>query len=502
MILKYFRNFFSLNLNRLIYPFSAKFFQFLSSLAIVKLMAYLFSPEQLALWSTALSGIAFYGLIFIGPIGIYLNRNIVNWHREYEMKKIMIFHFFYIFSIGLISLPSFYIFSKSLDVSEPLLTEFLVLIIPLIFIFQVLFVSYQSYLNVFGENKGFFLATLLMSFMVLVLPLVFIFGFGQNLFQWGVGYFSANLIGAVVSLFYLYRVFKSSRKKKTFFFSSKLIKNAAIFIIPALIFAIFSWVNIHFYKYGFILLGFKLEEISFLIIGLTLSHSLFSAVEQVLTSIYSSVYQRRVSSNQEEADEYWSDTIVGFVPILMIFAWFYFSIAEYLPSILLNDSYSSIYNYLLIGGIIEISRILLNLTYLRTQGINKTYLMLKPYISSFIICLGIFSFFYYQDFLNLIFLSFLMAIMSFISFLILIFSIPKKIILKILKTLTSFFFISAILLAACFYIKEILISIDTPKIFISFFLFIFWAIFGLYTFLNDKKISTLDFSIDKEVIKK
>ena len=440
-------------------------------------MAYFFAPEQLALWSTALSGIAFYGLIFIGPIGIYFNRNIVNWHREYEMTKIMILHFFYIFSIGLISLPSFYIFSKSLDIGEPLLTEFLVLIIPLIFIFQVLFLSYQSYLNVFGENKGFFFATILMSLMVLILPLFFIFGFGQNLFQWGIGYFTANLIGAVISLFYLYRILESSKKKKTFFINFKSIKNSAKFIVPALIFAIFSWINIHFYKYGFIVLGFKLEEISFLIIGLTLSHSLFSAVEQVLTSIYSSVYQRRVSTNPGQADEYWSDTITGFVPILMIFAWFYFSIAEYLPSILLNDTYDSIYKYLLLGGLIEVCRILLNLAYLRTQGINKTYLMLKPYFLSFITCLGIFSLFYYVNFLNLILLSFLMAAMSLISFLILIFNIPKNIIFKILKDLTSFFFTSVILLVTCFFIKELLVSFETSRIFVTSFLFLFWAIY-------------------------
>ena len=284
-------------------------------------------------------------------------------------------------------------------------------------------------------------------------------------------------------------------------FDLKLLKNSATFVIPALFVAVFSWINIHFYKYGFIVLGFKLEEISFLIIGLTLSHSLFSAVEQVLTSIYSSVYQRRVSSNPEKADEYWSDTIIGFIPILMIFTWFYFSVAEYLPSLLLNESYNSIYNYLLIGGIIEVCRILLNLTYLRTQGINKTYLMLKPYFLSFIVCFGIFSFFYYLDFLNLIFLSFLMAAMSFISFLILAYNIPKEIILNILKNLTFFFIISVVFLIACFFIKEILISIETPKLLIILFLFFFWVIYGLYTVLNDKKINILNFSIEKEVIK-
>ena len=501
MILQNLRNFISLNLNRFIYPFFAKAFQFFASLIILKLMANYFLPEQLALWSTALSGIAFYGLIFIGPIGIYVNRNIVNWHKEYEMTKIMFLHFCYIFLIGLISIPPFYIFSKSLDIDEPLLTEFLILIIPLIFIFQVLFISYQSYLNIFGENKGFFFATILMSFMVMILPLGFILGFGQNLFQWGGGYLLANLIGVIISLFYLCDIFKGSKKKKSLLFDFKLLKNSATFVIPALFVAVFSWINIHFYKYGFIILGFNLEEISFLIIGLTLSHSLFSAVEQVLTSIYSSVYQRRVSSNPEKADEYWSDTTIGFIPILMIFTWFYFSVAEYLPSILLNESYNSIYNYLLIGGIIEVCRILLNLTYLRTQGINKTYLMLKPYFFSFIVCFGIFSFFYYLDFLNLIFLSFLMAAMSFISFLILVYNIPKEIILNILKNLVFFFIISVAFLIACFFIKEILISIETPKVLITLFLLLFWVIYGLYTVLNDKKIDILNFSIEKEVIK-
>ena len=465
-------------------------------------MAYYFVPDQLALWSTALSGVAFYGLIFIGPIGIYINRNIVSWHREYEMTKIMLFHFFYVFFIGLISIPPFYIFSKSLDIDEPLLTEFLILIVPLIFTFQVLFISYQSYLNIFGENKEFFFATILMSFMVLILPLGFILVFGQNLFQWGGGYLLANLIGVIISLFYLSDIFKSSKKKNIFLFNFKLLKNSATFILPALIVAIFSWISIHFYKYGFIVLGFKLEEISFLIIGLTLSHSLFSAVEQVLTSIYSSVYLRRVSSNPEKADEYWSDTIIGFIPILMIFTWFYFSVAEYLPSILLNDSYNSIYNYLLVGGIIEFCRILLNLTYLRTQGINKTYLMLKPYALSFIICFIVLIFFYYLNFLNLIFLSLLMAVMSFISFSLIIFYIPKQIILKILKNLKFFFITSVFLLAVCFFIKEILVSLEIPRIVIIFFLFMFWAIYGLYAFLNDKKINTLDFSIEKEAIKK
>ncbi len=497
MILPNLRIFFSLNSNRLIYPFFAKFFQFFASLIILKLMAYYFVPDQLALWSTALSGVAFYGLIFIGPIGIYINRNIVSWHREYEMTKIMLFHFFYVFFIGLISIPPFYIFSKSLDIDEPLLIEFLILIVPLIFIFQVLFISYQSYLNIFGENKEFFFATILMSFMVLILPLGFILVFGQNLFQWGGGYLLANIIGVIISLFYLSNIFKSSKKKNIFLFNFKLLKNSATFIFPALIVAIFSWISIHFYKYGFIVLGFKLEEISFLIIGLTLSHSLFSAVEQVLTSIYSSVYLRRVSSNPEKANEYWSDTIIGFIPILMIFTWFYFSVAEYLPTILLNESYNSIYNYLLVGGIIEVCRILLNLTYLRTQGINKTYLMLMPYLLSIIICFGIFTFFYYLDFLNLIFLSLLMAVMSLISFLILILNIPKDIILNIVKNLTFFMVISIGCLIACFFIKEILISLETPKMLITLFLLLFWATYGIYTVMNDKKINILDFSLDK-----
>lgn len=478
------------NFNGLFFPGFAKLLQFFSSLFMLKVLALNFSPEEIALWSSALSGIAFFGLIFIGPIGTYINRNLINWTNEFSLIKILFYHFCYLCLITLISVAFFYFFNNNLEDNSSNLFFFLY-IIPLILLFQVIFITYHSFLNLFGRNKEYLSISFVISVLLILLPFLFITLMGNKLIFWGLGFLFSNIIAASMSLYYLNDFIKFSITNPKLKFDKNFLDKSKVFIIPSLIFALLSWVNIHGYKFGLIYSGFSIEVISYLIVGLTLSHSLFSALEQILYAVYGSVYQRRVSLNKVNSDEYWADLMNGVIPILVVGFLGYISFIDYLPMILLSESYLSLNRILLIGGIIEVARILLNLIFLRNQGINKTKNMINPFLISYLVFCSIFTFVFFLFDFSLLIFSLIMAFISFGTFVQLLNQLSLKVINKIYVNLKNLLLKLILISFLIFTSKELLIFFEINKLVIIIFLLISWILFSFNIILNDKNLDIL-----------
>tara|TARA_B100000989_G_C19522844_1_gene465150 strand:+ start:699 stop:1667 length:969 start_codon:yes stop_codon:yes gene_type:complete len=314
---------------------------------------------------------------------------------------------------------------------------------------------------------------------------------GNKLIFWGLGFLLSNIIAASMSLYYLNDFIKFSITNPKLKFDKNFLDKSKVFIIPSLIFALLSWVNIHGYKFGLIYSGFSIEVISYLIVGLTLSHSLFSALEQILYAVYGSVYQRRVSLNKVNSDEYWADLMNGVIPILVVGFLGYISFIDYLPMILLSESYLSLNRILLIGGIIEVARILLNLIFLRNQGINKTKNMINPFLISYLVFCSIFTFVFFLFDFSLLIFSLIMAFISFGTFVQLLNQLSFEVINKIYVNLKNLLLKLILISFLIFTSKELLIFFEINKLVIIIFLLISWILFSFNIILNDKNLDIL-----------
>ncbi|MFM1756627.1 MAG: hypothetical protein RL621_1600, partial [Bacteroidota bacterium] len=175
--------------------FFGRLFQFILMFLAIKISTTILGPEEYGKYGIAMGFIAFISYIFIGPIGLMMNRNLNSWKNEGNLKKVLNIYFFYLTIISAIGglFGSFYLETIKFE----RLLEFYCIFSYLLF-FTISYTLIPS-LNIFGSKKLFYFYLNLNLFFGIFLGYLLVENFGSEYQYWLLGISTGNMITAVLS---------------------------------------------------------------------------------------------------------------------------------------------------------------------------------------------------------------------------------------------------------------------------------------------------------------
>ena len=197
--------------------------------------------------------------------------------------------------------------------------------------------------------------------------------------SWLYGLALAQIIFSIGLYKYIIKNNYFSFNKVKLAFKKEYIKKIAIFIIPVTITLFLQWGQNQSYRF-IIEAKYSLEVLAFVSVGLTVSGTIFGAVESLATQFYTPIYLRQITdASKVDRAKAWNNLVSYMIPIYLLLAVYVIALSPYLTSLLVAQKFYEAYIYTMFGAIIEFFRVITNLVYMVSQSEVKTSTTIVPY---------------------------------------------------------------------------------------------------------------------------
>ena len=441
-----------------------------------RLQTYFLSYEELSKFYLIFSVYTFFSFTIIGPIGVYVTRNIIEWYNSNQLidalKKV---YFKIIIPISLIAL--ILISSSSLFVDFD--ANFIILgcLISLIIIAKTGNELIYPFFNLIDKNTIYLILIILFHFLNPLFSYIAIELFSPTYDFWLLGLILSNLIVGLIGLKLLFRVNKNQKKINLNF---ETIKSFSLYIMIG---NLLGWILTD----GFRFIAeneIGLTSVGILILGLMGASQIFANVENFLNQLLTPKYIQSISnSNYDKRSKAFNMMFNVAIPVYLILAIMTSLIAKYIIAVIIDSSKINdlLITAFIIGIWIEFLKSLINILKNISTSEYKTKSIVWPYFVGVIILILGFLFIKNLDIISISLLILTSYVFTFI-FCILIFNHIIKIRLKILFMLK--YIVPSIIIGYFFYNLE-----NSLYSFISIpvYLLLIYSLINQY--LNKKELS-------------
>ena len=345
----------------------------------IKTSTHLLSTKEIGNLYIILTLTGFFGLLFINPVGQYVNRKTHEWNSSGEILNKLSIHGIYITFATLVSLLIIPIMPH-LGIASSINYTILLLIIPLFTLLNTWNQTLIPMINMLGNQSAFVTLTLFSSLIALVCSYIITTNIAPTAAFWMAG--QTLGIGLVTILSAVYFI-----KKSTSIFSFKKainhikIKNMvaiAYFATPLAISVFFFWLQSQSYRL-LIENYIGIEFLGFFGIGLSIAMSISSSFESVITQwLYPSLYKSM--KDKAHFSSALSKSINTIIPIYMFLAVCVSFLAPFLVEILVGPSYSQSALFLIFGIWVEFFRMSSNTLSLAAHSSMNTKALFLPHM--------------------------------------------------------------------------------------------------------------------------
>ena len=431
-----------------------------------RIMTHLFEPEQMGKYYLITTILSFFSLFIINPIGIFVNRNAINWKNQKTLSRrinylgiklfpVLIFGFFIIFYLA----NNFFYF---LQISDTLL-----ICLVFVLIFKTNNETFSSVINIINHRKVFVFSQIFTPLLILLFTLFFYNFFDIKIDIW----FYSILLSNLFVFIYLYRfVVKLNLNKKVKWSA----KNMISFSSPLLISNVFMWFLFEGYRF---VLENKVSAFDFgiFVVGFGLATQIISSLDNIYNQYLGPYLTSWMSLKDQESrhlkiNEYLVFTF-SFFSILLITLIF---LSDYIFNILIDKQYGEGIIYFKAGLYFEYLKVLIN--HLKSIGYsennnNKTFIGYVFGCLTFLILINLELFEFHFD--QILITSAFVTLLS-------MYLIMNKLIMSY-KLIYYLLFISLFFVLDFFKSYQILISSSILSLQILIFIFL-----NIYAYLSNR----------------
>lgn len=449
-----------------------RFLQIVIMLVTLRLSTNYLSPREMGMMYLIFALTGFFGYVFVGPLGHYINRKTHDWSEQ----KIL-YSKLYIVSIIVIALIIlFTVFLNILNYFDILDIVNDIYIVSLI-VFYVLFHTWNQIvipmLNILEYRKIFIFFTLLTSLTSLIASYFLILFMGNKAIFWILGQITGYALVALLATFYLRRVIYHDIKKVliTTILSWANVKSKLLFIAPLIVVAICISMQTQVYRV-IIEYNIGLEWLGYFGVGITVAMAIGSSFESVVMQYFHPIIYKSMN-NEEEFQAIKNKILTKTIAIYLLMAIFTTYFSQYIVAILVDDKYHGVFSFLIFGIWIEFFRTSSGILSLNTHYANKTHLLILPnLIAGVFVMIGIYVVSKYFQAIDVL-IPMVLLLSSIILFSLLFKSISKEIKIKI--NMSSIF---NVLLYSLVFNLSFLINKDISSLAYAPFLIV--TTFGIY----------------------
>jgi O-antigen/teichoic acid export membrane protein len=236
-------------------------------------------------------------------------------------------------------------------------------------------------LNLLAYRKAFVSFTIVSVLLYLAFSVAFILLIDATAYWWLLGQISGLAIGFILSLNYMIRKPLKDQYKARFKLEFQGIHNVIQFAFPLSISTLMLWVLGSSYK--LIIEGqIDAEALAFIGLALTLATSLAGAVESLLMQVFHLPFYKSLfeSSSIEARTVVFQKFINGTIPIIAGALFVLISLSSFLLTLLAESRFASIYQFLMLGLLIEFLRVSTNIISHAAHSEYQTKKNIIPYL--------------------------------------------------------------------------------------------------------------------------
>ncbi|OWA36248.1 hypothetical protein B9G55_10405 [Saccharibacillus sp. O16] len=362
---------------------SGRMLQVITTIFIARIMTSLLGQEEMGKTVLIMSITTFFALIFINPVGTYINRRLHEWEEKGVLLQRFQLYCVYVISVTLFAnlfLLLFYLFYKN---ELQLSLGWLIFLVTGSLLINTFNQTIIPTLNMLGHRMKSVIFALLTLWSSLFFS-VYLTGQTHRAEQWLAGQLIGLAIGLVVALFFFVRSYKDQSKVfkgKAIFkeVSREQLKSLVVFSVPVAITVGLSWVQFQSYRFTVNSLV-SVEFLGLFAAGYNMSSSIMGAFETTaMQFFYPFVYKNfSKARNEQEQIQIWNRYAAIMIPLTLFTAFFVVYMAKPLTNLLLDESYHAAYMFLMWGSIAEAGRILGSVYGLLAHASMKTRQLIVP----------------------------------------------------------------------------------------------------------------------------
>ena len=362
--------------------------QVLLMLFSIRLVTTYLTPIEFGQMSILLTLMAGFSVVFVSPVGIYVNRHLHIWEKNEETYSNMIRYFIYLlFVCGFSSLLSITLKSylmPTLDISAFALMQ-------LVFTYLLFTTTSQNltaFLNILEHRYLYVILSVLALSISLGFSFCLVYYFNATSVVWLQGQVIVYAITALIFTLIFLRLIKG---RSTRVFQENGIKGRVRSVFefswPLVLSIGLTWLQSQAYRF---IVGDKLglEVLALFVLGYGLSANIIASLEAVLSTYFQPAYFKSLVSNdktvQASAWNRYSQTIF---PVLLVTLVFITLFSKELTSLVVGPQFQSASKYVVWGAICDSCRVLTSTYALVAHAQRKTSSLLMPNIIAAIIAL-------------------------------------------------------------------------------------------------------------------
>ncbi|WP_027849706.1 hypothetical protein [Marinospirillum minutulum] len=331
-----------------------------------------------------LSVTMFFSLVFINPVGVFINRKLNKWVAE-DTVWVALFAFnFYVLLISIFSLfvPAALNYFK---IGSNINSLYFSFILFFFIIFNTWNQTIIPALNLLFYRKEFVFFTLFSVFMYVSLAAIFVYFIEAKAHFWLLGQIIGLGLGAIISTVYLYRKIPNT-SVQLFRISTEGISGVFRFSSFIAISTVLLWFSGNAYKFV-IEYNYGPEALAYIGLALTLAFSLVGAIETVVLQVYHAPYYSKISSTSSylERSAAFQELINNTIPVVFGSILALIAALPYLLVFLTDPRFYSILIYVIPATIFEFFRVMTNILGHAAQSEYKTSQNIKSYFLGFLV---------------------------------------------------------------------------------------------------------------------
>jgi len=350
--------------------------QFFLLFATIKMATTLLAPAEMARVYLVLSMVSFYAMIFLNPVGMFMNRRLHAWNESGKVQHYYDFFWLYLLIVCGVELASLMFLVNVGWIGAHTSMGWLVLLSGGLLLFSTVNQVVIPGLNMFGHREWFVVLTLATVATSLLASVALVLGFSPNAEAWVCGQLIGQLLIAVVGwkVFFKKLTMRSPPRKNT----KAQVKMLFAFTWPVAIAVGLGWMQTQGYRFMMeSTLG--LTALGLFAAGYGISAGIISAFESVFATYFQPMFYKRVSNGSiAEQTRAWNEYAGAVFPSLIFVSFVIIAIAPDLTRVMLGPNFQESSQFIVWGVVAEFARLASGVFGLIAHARMKTRLLLMP----------------------------------------------------------------------------------------------------------------------------
>lgn len=356
--------------------------QLFIALITLRVATTLLTPEEMGKVALVGTTTAFFALLLINPVGMFINRRLHAWRDSGRAVGYLARYAAYIALVAVIAASGLALLASAGFINLGISDAWLIGLVCGSVIFNTLNQTAIPSLNLLGDSKKFILLTIATLTVSLIAAVTLVTTVDRSAEYWILGIILGQaLLAAVGTRDLLVLLSRGSPGSNHHSINRQHLHVLFDFAWPVAIAAGLGWVQAQGYRY-LMASDLGLAEVGLFVAGYTLSAGIIAGFESVLTTYFQPrLYRDANAASPESQTAAWRRYADAVVPSLLLTVGLLIALAPDLTRLLLGDSFQDAARFVLWGAFAEAARVLASVYSLIAHVHMRTIWLIWPNVA-------------------------------------------------------------------------------------------------------------------------